>query len=437
MASISKLPRGRRKIQFTDTVGKRQTVFLGKVSQRHAEGWKLRIEQLVIAKRLQQQPEDDVAKWLAKLSDKMHAKLSRTGLIPPRSDTADQSTKLGPWIDRYISGRTDAKPSTVTVWRRTQKHLLAYFGAGRALSSITTADAIEFRLNLLSKRPPLSDNTTRRTTGIAKQFMERAVKAKLIEDNPFRDADLPTSTTGNKARERFVTRSEADKVLKACPDAEWRLIFALSRYGGLRCPSEHLRLQWSDVDWERSRLTITAPKTEHHDGKGVRVIPVFPELRPHLEEVYEAAPDGETWIITRYRRSNANLRTLLEKIIRRAGLEPWPKLFHNLRASRQTELAATFPIHVVCAWLGNSPRIAMQHYLQVTDADYEMGASEIERNHEHPVQFSTVPERPRVTRKTRKGPEITIKPVKTRPSRWAMRDSNPRHPPCKGGALAD
>jgi hypothetical protein len=39
---------------------------------------------------------------------------------------------------------------------------------------------------------------------------------------------------------------ERNKVLEACPNAEWRLIFALSRFGGLRCPSEHLVLTWAD-----------------------------------------------------------------------------------------------------------------------------------------------------------------------------------------------
>jgi hypothetical protein len=42
-------------------------------------------------------------------------------------------------------------------------------------------------------------------------------------------------------------------------------------------------------------------------------------------------------------------------------------LFQNLRAARETELAETFPLHVVCAWLGNSRPVAMKHYLQVTD----------------------------------------------------------------------
>ncbi len=65
--------------------------------------------------------------------------------------------------------------------------------------------------------------------------------------------------------------------------------------------------------------------------------------------------------------ANANLRTQLHKIIQRAGLTPWPKAFQNLRFTRETELAETFPIHVVTKWLGNSPKIAIKHYLQVTE----------------------------------------------------------------------
>jgi hypothetical protein len=75
------------------------------------------------------------------------------------------------------------------------------------------------------------------------------------------------------------------------------------------------------------------------------------------------------YVINRYRHGNQNLRTQLNRILRRAGVEPWPKLFHNLRASRKTELAATFPIHVVGAWIGNTERIAAKPYLQVTE-DY-------------------------------------------------------------------
>jgi hypothetical protein len=44
------------------------------------------------------------------------------------------------------------------------------------------------------------------------------------------------------------------------------------------------------------------------------------------------------------------------------------------RASRQTELQREFPLHVVCSWLGNSPRIAQQSYLLVTEDDFARAA---------------------------------------------------------------
>jgi hypothetical protein len=91
------------------------------------------------------------------------------------------------------------------------------------------------------------------------------------------------------------------------------------------------------------------------------------ELRPHLLVVFEEAESGTEYIITGYRGTNANLRTQLCRIIKRAGLQPWSKLFHNLRATRQTELEEEFPSHVVCAWIGDSQAVAARHYLQVTD----------------------------------------------------------------------
>ena len=91
----------------------------------------------------------------------------------------------------------------------------------------------------------------------------------------------------------------------------------------------------------------------------------------------------------RWSSSFGHPRTQLERIIRRAGLEPWPKLFQNLRSSRETELAREWPLHVVTEWIGNSQPVALKHYLQVTDEDYERasslpnGAPEVAQN---PVQ---------------------------------------------------
>ena len=79
------------------------------------------------------------------------------------------------------------------------------------------------------------------------------------------------------------------------------------------------------------------------------------------------ARQGAEYVISTHRRATKNFRTRFTRIIKRAGLKPWPKLFQNLRSTRQTELEETYPSHVVCAWIGNSQAVAQKHYLQVTD----------------------------------------------------------------------
>ncbi|MBN1590959.1 MAG: site-specific integrase [Pirellulales bacterium] len=186
-----------------------------------------------------------------------------------------------------------------------------------------------------------------------------------------------------------MTREEIEKVLEACPDAQWRLIVALSRFGGLRCPSEHLALRWRDVDWARGRFTVHSPKTEHHPGGESRQLPLFPEVKKYLDEVWEQAEPGTEYVITQYRDTNQNLRSRLLDIIWAAGLKEWPKLFQNMRSTRQTELAEIYPMHVVCDWIGNSAAVAAKHYLQTTDEHFAQASQEtVKKAVQNPVQLT-------------------------------------------------
>ena len=339
MASIARDKNGTRRIQFVAPNGKRRTIRLGKVSQRMAEGIKHRIEVLVSSMITGHPIEADTANWVASLESTMADKLARVGLIPQREPKP--IVTLGPFLTEHIESRTDVKPLTTRHFNDARRKMIAFFGEDKPIADISPGDADSFRLFL---RANLAENTTRRMCGRAKQFFRAALRKRLIPENPFADMEA-CGVVANRSRNYFLTREDAAKVLEACPDSQWRLIFALSRFGGLRCPSEHLALRWSDVDWERSRIRVPSPKTEHHDGGESRLMPIFPELRPHLEQAWDEAEPGTEYVITRYRTANVNLRTQFLRIISRAGLEPWPKLFHNLRATRETELAETFPIH--------------------------------------------------------------------------------------------
>lgn len=375
MATIGTDPNGRKRILFVAGDGSRKTIRLGKATAKQAEGFKVKVESLVTA-AITGSMDDETSRWLADLPDAMHARLSAVGLTKPRNRTAGT---LKTFLDDYFAGLT-VKPGTATAYGHTRRCLLDYFGENKPLRDIEPADADKWRLWLRTAnardndRDTISEATIARRVGVARQFFKRAAKWKLILENPF--ADVKAGSQTNKARMFFVTRDTAQKVIDACPDAQWKLLFALSRYGGLRCPSEHLALRWGDVDWEHSRIRIRSSKTEHHEGGDCRIIPMFPELRPYLQQAFDEAEPGTEYVITRYRDANANLRTQLERIISKAKVKPWPKLFHNLRSTRQTELAEKYPIHVVCQWIGNSRAIAQEHYLQVTDAHFAEAAKE-------------------------------------------------------------
>ena len=322
---------------------------------------------MVAAKLTGHAVEADTARWLAELQPATANKLAAVGLIPKRERTA--SAALGPFCESYIAGRANLKPNTKRNYEATKRLLVEHFGAGRPLSSITPGDADDWRETLLKR---LSAATVSREVKRARQFFRAAVRRRLIAENPFVDLSAPAQV--NSSREHFIGPEDTLKLLAACPDSQWRLIVALSRFGGLRCPSEHLALTWADVDWQRGRLTVHSSKTAHHAGRESRVVPMFPELRRYVEQAWDEAEPGATYLITRYRDANCNLRSQFLRIIKRAGLAPWPRVFHNLRATRQTELTSRFPLHVVCAWLGNSAPIADRHYLQVTDDHFDDGA---------------------------------------------------------------
>ncbi len=104
-------------------------------------------------------------------------------------------------------------------------------------------------------------------------------------------------------------------------------------------------------------MSIREPKVEHHEGRGVRSCRIFSELRPILDKAFEIFGDKSELVVAapQYRAAantamgwkNSNLRTEMTRLLRRASVSGWPRLFHSMRASRQTELQREFPLHVV------------------------------------------------------------------------------------------
>ncbi len=268
MASVSKEPNGRRSIQFVAADGKRRTIRLGKVAQRIAEEIRGKVEALHVSKVAGISWDAETARWVAALGPDLADKLAAVGLVPPRKEVA--RTRLGEFLTAYIAGRTDVKEGTATNLRIGANRLIAYFGAARDLASVTAGDCDDWVIWLKER---YAAATVGKTVKWGRQFFRAALRKKLIVENPFEDVKAPGM--GNEARKFFVDRETSQRVLDACPDLQWRLIFALSRYGGLRCPSEHQALEWTDINWELNRFRVRAlgadlPRVAALPRKGVR-----------------------------------------------------------------------------------------------------------------------------------------------------------------------
>jgi integrase len=363
---------GHRGIQFVSPAGKRVEVRLGQVNQKQAEAFCTKIES-VLADLRQGRPHDaEVSDWLGKLSPKLIARMEQAGLVRGMSQ---RFVTLGEFLTRFMSEREGrVKSNTHIFYTHTCRCLLQHFGRDRVLRDISAEDAGRFRTYLENAasakeaEKKLSPATVNRRVGAAHTLFEDARKRDLTARNPFEHVRAGESV--NRSRQFFVTRETIDQVLAKCPDAQWRLLVCLARYGGVRVPSEVLSLKWEHVDFDRRTIAIQSPKTERHLGGDQRVIPLFPELLQPLLACREQAVEGDVYVITRYRSPTVNLRTQFEKIIQRAGVTPWKRLWQNLRSTRETELLQDFPLHAVCRWIGNTPKIAQKHYLQVTDADF-------------------------------------------------------------------
>ena len=142
------------------------------------------------------------------------------------------------------------------VWRLTQRNLFDHFGEDKVLRDITDGDAEDFRNHLLTNG--LGESTTRKRCATASMMFRYAVKHRMIDTNPFDDVPKASMSTKNLA---FIDAADARKDLGHLPNSQWRLLFALSRWGGLRIGSEARRLRWADIDWQENRFTVQDRKS--------------------------------------------------------------------------------------------------------------------------------------------------------------------------------
>jgi integrase len=383
MASLSHDANGTRRILFVDGHGTRRAIRLGHVPAKTAETVLRRVEELAAHAIAGTAPDADLAGWLAAVPPQLYRRLVRVGLAAPRAEDKAEAVVTLEQLTAAFKERAAVKRGTAVNYAQTIDSLLVFYGPETPVGEITAESADDWRKAIATATKTEGHNKKKRAAAdgrlapatvskrvrTAKQVFQKAVAWGWIERNPF--AAVRAGSQSNPSRSFYVSEDTIEAVLDACPGAEWRTLVGLCRFAGLRCPSEVGGLTWGDVDFGSGRLTVRSPKTEHHGhDHAIRFVPISPRLRRILADGFDAAAPGATRVVPMAARQGANLRTQLERIIVKAGHEPWPRLLQNLRASCETDWATRHPAHAVAKWLGHSPRIAQAHYLVTTDAHF-------------------------------------------------------------------
>lgn len=366
MASITKIKRKggtAYRIEFFDV--KRKFIRLStNYKVRTAQAVKEAVERLVTIRNnglvFDKKTVDIIDNFPPEIVDK----LSEVGLLASKT-----RPRLGEIWDRF-NNLPERKEATAITYRTAAARFFREFDREETSDEITLERAQVWRAGLAATLAPA---TVASTVTRVRTVFKWAVENGHSEDNPFLKVEKGSFV--NKERERFITPNEYERLLTACPCLEWRVIIALCRIGGLRNPSEVMGVKWADIDFQAGRFWVTSPKTARFNDKAGRLVPLFPPLRAELERLEAERENGDIYVISRNRGDKLSMRYPFKRIITLAGLEEWPRLFHNMRGSRSNELFSSYPAHVAAYWLGHSPRTAMTHYLYPLESDYRRAIS--------------------------------------------------------------
>ena len=243
---------------------------LGTVTKQQAEIARNRVNSLESAQKIGCAIDADTAVWLSRIQDGLYDKLVKAELVPPRQRKEQVVLTLGQHLEKLFTARQTIKKSTRRNEMRSRRLLEKYFGIDRTLASITPGDGDDYKNWLLRKYAVASASVDLRR---AKEYLDAAHRHRLIQENPF--ADLTCGAQTNEERIEFIDRETIDRVIAACPDIDWQLIFAFARYGGTRIPSEIEDLTWSDVDWDKNRLRSTPKRSSTIRGGSTARCPSF------------------------------------------------------------------------------------------------------------------------------------------------------------------
>jgi integrase len=340
--------------------GVRTCIRLGRLSEKNAAEVDRQINVLLECRKHGTDLPAATNEWLRRANAELVVKLSKYELCVAMVD---------PTVLEFVKRFREIKnvaPRTQYQFESIERHLREFFGETKRLKDVSPTDADNLYQWLLKR---YNVNSANRKIGRCREIFNEAIEQSLIVKNSFKKKTISVSVGARKKQE--VTEETIRQVIDHCPSTEWKLLFAMARWIGCRIPSEIQNLAWEHLDWERNAILIQSPKTACK-GKPERLVPIFPEIADLLSKQFEEAEEGELFVFPSLRNGKA-LSTTAKKIVRRAKLAVWGSFWNTLRANRETDLMDSHGIRKACAWIGNTPAVAMKNYRIQKGGDFDDG----------------------------------------------------------------
>ena len=367
-------PNGHTWIQFR-LRDKQKTLRLGLIDDADAALVLVYVKRLHDAATTGKPTDSETRSWYRRQSDELKQKLFNVGLL----DQLNVGTIKG-LIDYFEHGksRTNRHASTAVFHGQCARNLVDHFGEDCPLSHISSLEVEVFRAWLekegalridrktgeIIERYPLAPVTVGRRWRHFISLFNKAEEKGWCRSNPFKTQK--GFVTRNKSRKHYVDPVTTDQILKALPNTQMKLIFALMRWGGLRACEVGV-LKWSDIGEQTMR--IDSPKT------GERHCPIFKQLQPYLLAAWnEREPDEELLAPYLAVRNRTSFYNYFLGVLKRAGIPRWERLLQNLRASRATEVYREYGGPLESEWIGHGVDVSEEDYQIQLQSDIDQAA---------------------------------------------------------------
>jgi integrase len=199
------------------------------------------------------------------------------------------------------------------------------------------------------RKKPVSNGTVIREIVTLRAAFKWAVGEKWIATTP--TVEAPSAP---KARERWLSRDEADKLLAGCHALHIKTFVALALHTAGR-KAALLELTWDRVDLTRGRIDLG-------DGAGNKrraLVPINAKLLPVLQDAWEAHTTD--WVVEFGGEQVTDVRTGFAAAVRRAGLmDVTPHALRHTAAAWMVQ--AGVPQAEVARFLGNSEAMIEKVY---------------------------------------------------------------------------